>query len=209
MKLVIATRNKHKLKEIQAILSSSFVPTFPPSSKEVPLEIVSLAEYGDLPDIIEDQETFVGNAQKKALETAQMIDEIVIADDSGLSVDALGGEPGVRSARYAGANATYQDLCYKLLKNLENIPEENRTAHFTTVIAVAKPGRMLLTVEGRCDGLIIHELRGTNGFGYDPIFLYPPLKKTFAELSSPEKNKVSHRAHALQALKEKISEFIV
>jgi XTP/dITP diphosphohydrolase len=194
MKLVIATRNQHKLKEIKKILHNH-------------IDVVSLEQYGPLPDIDEDQDTFIGNASKKALETARQINATVIADDSGLCVDALNGDPGVRSARYAGPDATYQDLCHKLLDNLKNIPDEKRTAHFITVIAVATPEKILFTCEGKADGMIIRELRGNQGFGYDPVFYYPPLQKTFAELSENEKNAVSHRARALQVLKEKLSDF--
>lgn len=193
MKLVIATKNKHKLKEISAIL------------KDLPkYTLLSLNEYPGVPEVIEDQDTFIGNASKKALEIAKYTGELAMADDSGLEVDALNGEPGVYSARYAGEGASYQALCAKLLKNMQNIPKEKRTAKFKTIIAVATPEKILFTVEGYCNGKIINEMRGTNGFGYDPVFLYEPLHKTFAELSEEEKNKVSHRAQALIKFKEKI-----
>lgn len=189
MRLVIATKNKHKLQEIKAILGE--LPGY---------EIVSLENYPDVPEVVEDQETFVGNAHKKALETAAFLNEVVVADDSGLSVDALNGEPGVYSARYAGPGATYKELCQKLLTNLKNVGQ--RSAHFTTVIAVAKPNQILQTLEGICEGEIIQEMRGTNGFGYDPVFYYQPLNKTFAEMSEQEKNQISHRARALVKLKQ-------
>jgi len=116
----------------------------------------------------------------------------------GLSVDALNGEPGVHSARYAGSGATYQQLCEKLLHNLKDT--QNRTAQFTTVISGALPGKIIFDVTGICEGKIIEEMRGSHGFGYDPIFLYPELNKTFAELTTEEKNTLSHRARALQQL---------
>lgn len=188
-RLVVATRNKHKLEEIQAILKD--LPGF---------TLVSLNEYPAAPEVDEDQDTFVGNARKKALTIAKYTGEMTIADDSGLSVDALNGEPGVHSARYAGPKATYTDLCNKLLTNLKNIPDDKRTARFTTVISCATPEKIIFDVFGICEGKIIHEMRGKNGFGYDPVFLYPELNKTFAELTAEEKNTISHRARALQQL---------
>lgn len=188
-KLVVATRNKHKLLEIQAILQD--LPGF---------TLVSLNEYPHAPEVEEDQDSFLGNARKKALTIANYTGELTIADDSGLSVDALAGEPGVHSARYAGPKATYTDLCQKLLTNLKDIPDEQRTARFTTVISGALPNKLLFDVVGTCEGRIIREMRGEQGFGYDPVFLYPELNKTFAELTAEEKNTISHRARALQQL---------
>jgi XTP/dITP diphosphohydrolase len=188
MKLVIASRNQHKVAEIEAILG-----------KISGLEIVSLDGYA-VPEIIEDQETFQGNAAKKALETARQINEIVLADDSGLMVDALQGAPGVYSARYAGAGATSRQLCEKLLRELKNVPAARRTACFATALVVADPQKILYTAEGRCAGLITETMRGNNGFGYDPVFYFPPLKETFAELSPEEKNRHSHRRRALENL---------
>jgi len=194
MKLIIASRNAHKTTEIQAMLSS--VPD---------LEIASLADY-DVPEIIEDQDTFLGNATKKAIETACYIKEIVLADDSGLAVDALNGAPGVYSARYAGEGATSEQLCEKLLRELKDVPPEKRTARFTTVLVIAAPnGKILYTAAGVCEGLITENMRGVNGFGYDPVFYYPSLKKTFAELAPAEKNQHSHRYLALQDLLGKIN----
>ena len=193
MKLVIASRNPHKIKEIKAILGQIS-----------DLEIVSLDDYA-VPEIDEDQDTFLGNASKKALETAQYINETVLADDSGLMVDALGGAPGVYSARYAGVGATSRQLCEKLLRELKDIPAARRAARFTTVLVVAAPdGRVLYTAEGSVAGIIAEEMRGLNGFGYDPVFYYPPLGKTFAELTPAEKNQHSHRFRALQDLLEKM-----
>lgn len=193
MKLVVASRNAHKVQEIKAILSGA------PN-----LEIVALDGYS-VPEIVEDKDTFLGNAVKKAVETARYIQETVLADDSGLSVDALNGAPGVYSARYAGEGATSQQLCEKLLQELKDVPAAQRTARFSTVLAIANPqGKMLHTAEGLCAGLITEEMRGANGFGYDPVFFYPPLNKTFAELTPEEKNLHSHRNKALQNLLSQI-----
>jgi len=196
MKLVVASRNPHKIAEIRAILGAC------PG-----LEIISLGSYS-VPEIVEDQDTFLGNAAKKAVETARAIADkniAVLADDSGLSVDALGGAPGVYSARYAGEGANSRQLCEKLLGELKNVPPARRTARFSTVLVIAAPdGKILYTAEGICEGLIAGEMRGTNGFGYDPVFYYPPLNKTFAELTPEEKNQCSHRYLALQNLLNKM-----
>ncbi|GBR72244.1 deoxyribonucleotide triphosphate pyrophosphatase [Candidatus Termititenax spirochaetophilus] len=193
MKLVIASRNKHKVAEIQAILS-----------QVSDLEIASLDGY-DVPEIIEDRDTFLGNASKKALETAKYINAAVLADDSGLMVDALNGAPGVYSARYAGEGASSAQLCEKLLSELKNVPPEKRTAHFVTTLVIAAPdGKILHTAEGKVDGVITEAMHGANGFGYDPVFYCPPLNKTFAELEPAEKNQHSHRWLALQNLLVKL-----
>ncbi|MDR2431156.1 MAG: RdgB/HAM1 family non-canonical purine NTP pyrophosphatase [Candidatus Margulisbacteria bacterium] len=193
MKLVIASRNKHKVAEIQTLLAGA------PG-----LTVVSLDGYA-VPQIVEDRDAFLGNALKKAVETAGYIKETVLADDSGLSVDALNGAPGVYSARYAGDGASSARLCAKLLRELEGIPAARRTARFTAALAVAAPdGRVLHTAEGIVEGVIASEIRGVNGFGYDPVFYYPPLKKTFAEMSPAEKNLHSHRYRALRELLKKL-----
>jgi XTP/dITP diphosphohydrolase len=188
MKLVIASRNQHKIQEIKTILG-----------KISSLEIVALDGYS-VPEINEDQDTFLGNAAKKALETARYINETVLADDSGLAVDALGGAPGVYSARYAGAGASSEQLCEKLLGELRGIPAARRAACFVTALVMASPQKILYTAEGKCAGLIAEFPRGQNGFGYDPVFYFPPLGKTFAELSPEEKNAHSHRRRALENL---------
>jgi XTP/dITP diphosphohydrolase len=192
MKLVVATKNQHKIKEILHILGNDLKN----------IEIVSLNDYPDAPEVIEDGKTFEENASKKALEMAAFTGETVIADDSGLEVDALNGEPGVYSARYAGEGASYQQLCEKLLGNMKDIPQEKRSAKFTTVIAIAKPNELIGTVRGECKGFITDRITGNDGFGYDPVFYYPPLKKTFAELSPGEKNSISHRYRSLLKLKQ-------
>jgi len=189
--LVIATRNKNKLREFQEIL------------KDLNIEVRSLDDFGPTPEAIEDGETFDDNAYKKAIHTAKILGLPAIADDSGLVVDALNGEPGVYSARYAGENATDEENCQKLLTELKGV--ENRRAYFQCVLSIAVPSGPALTYEGKCDGVIIDNKRGDSGFGYDPIFYFEELGKTFAELSMEEKNKVSHRGKALADVKAEIS----
>ena len=189
--LVIATRNQNKLREFREVL------------KDLQIEVRSLNDFGPIPEAIEDGETFDENAYKKALHTAKILGLPAIADDSGLVVEALNGEPGVYSARYAGENATDAENCNKLLKSLQKI--ENRRAHFQCVLSIAVPSGPALTYEGRCDGVIIDDSRGNNGFGYDPIFYFEELGKTFAELSMEEKNRVSHRGKALAEVKSEIA----
>jgi XTP/dITP diphosphohydrolase len=188
--LVIATKNSNKLREFQDTL------------KDLDIEIVSLDQFGPIPPVIEDCETFEENAYKKALHTAKILGLPALADDSGLLVDALCGEPGVFSARYAGESATDEENCQKLLKNLINV--KDRRASFHCVLSLAVPSGPALTYVGSCDGTIIDERRGNNGFGYDPIFLFNGLNKTFAELSMEEKSRVSHRGKALAELKSEL-----
>jgi XTP/dITP diphosphohydrolase len=188
--LVIATRNQNKLREFREVL------------KDLQIEVRSLNDFGPIPEAIEDGETFDENAYKKALHTAKILGLPAIADDSGLVVEALNGEPGVYSARYAGENATDAENCNKLLKSLQKI--DNRRAHFQCVLSIAVPSGPALTYEGRSDGVIIDDSRGNNGFGYDPIFYFEELGKTFAELSMEEKNRVSHRGKALAEVKSEI-----
>ena len=185
--LVVATRNKNKLREFREML------------QDQEIEIRSLDDFGPTPEAIEDGDSFDENAYKKALHTAKILGLPAIADDSGLVVDALNGAPGVYSARYAGENATDDENCEKLLKALHGV--ENRRAHFQCVLSIAVPSGPALTYEGRCDGVIIDEKKGDNGFGYDPLFYFAELGKTFAELSLSEKNAVSHRGKALAEVK--------
>jgi XTP/dITP diphosphohydrolase len=184
MKLLVATRNRHKLEEIRAIFKLPF------------LELVSVDELPGSPDVIEDADTFDANARKKATELARWSGFWTLADDSGLEVEALGGEPGVYSARYAGEPVDYGANNRKLLKNLEN--KTNRNARFRCVIALSDPGGQCRTVEGFCPGRIGFEARGGHGFGYDPIFIPDGFEKTFAEIGSEEKNSISHRGKALE-----------
>lgn len=188
--LVIATTNQNKLKEFREIL------------KDLHIEILSLADFGPIPPVIEDGSTFEENAYKKALHTAKVLGLPAIADDSGLVVPALNGAPGVYSARYAGENASDEENCQKLLEELGE--KEDRHAYFQCVLSIAVPSGPALTYEGRCDGVILAEKRGFNGFGYDPLFFYEELGQTFAEMSMTDKNKVSHRGKALSSVKEEI-----
>lgn len=181
--LVIATRNRGKLNEISDLL------------KDYPVDIKSLADFGPIPEVKEDGDTFEENAYKKSSFTARVLGFPTLSDDSGLVVPALGGAPGVHSARWAGENATDKDKCQKLLRELNGVPD--RRASFECVISIAVPGGPALTYEGRCEGEIITAPRGENGFGYDPVFYYAPLKKTFAEIPRQQKSRVSHRGKAL------------
>ena len=190
MIIVLATRNQGKLKEFQEIL------------RDFPVEIKSLQDFGPIPEVVEDGLTFDENAYKKASFTAKVFGIPAIADDSGLVVEALGGAPGVYSARYAGENATDRDNVQKLLKELEG--KTNCRAAFECVISIAVPSGPALTYEGRCEGEILSEPRGESGFGYDPLFYFPGFGKTFAEAGMAEKNKVSHRG---KALAEFVAEF--
>lgn len=189
--LVIATRNKNKLREFKSIF------------KDLQIEIRSLDDFGPTPEAIEDGDTFDENAYKKAIHTAKILGLPAIADDSGLVVEALDGAPGVYSARYSGENATDEENLQKLLKELQGV--ENRKAYFQCVLSIAVPSGPALTYEGRCNGVIIDEKRGNNGFGYDPVFYFEEFGKTFAELSMEEKNQVSHRGKALTEVKTELS----
>lgn len=190
--LVIATTNQNKLKEFKEIL------------KDLDIEVRSLADFGPIPEIIEDGATFDDNAYKKAHQTARILGLPTIADDSGLVVDALDGAPGVYSARYSGEDATDEKNVDKLLSELKGV--ENRKAQFQCVLSIAVPSGPALTYEGSCEGTIIDERRGDNGFGYDPVFYFEEFDKTFAELSMEEKNKVSHRGKALAQVKAEVQQ---
>jgi XTP/dITP diphosphohydrolase len=181
--LVLATRNQGKVREFRNILA------------QADIELKSLDDFGPLPEPVEDGATFDDNAYKKALFTAKVLGLPAIADDSGLVVEALSGAPGVRSARYAGEKATDRDNIEKLLREMTGEP--NRKAAFVCVISIAVPGGPALTYEGRCEGELATEARGEQGFGYDPVFYYPPAGRTFAEMEPAAKNAVSHRGQAL------------
>jgi XTP/dITP diphosphohydrolase len=185
--LVLATRNAGKTKELRALL------------KDFPIEIRNLDDFGPIPEVVEDGLTFEANAYKKASFTARVLGFPALADDSGLVVPALDGAPGVHSARYAGAEASDADRCRKLLAALADV--DDRRAAFECVISIAVPGGPALTYEGRCEGEITRTPRGDNGFGYDPVFYFPPLGKTFAELSRDAKGEVSHRGRALKDIR--------
>lgn len=181
--IVLATNNKKKVEEFENIL------------KGYTIELKCVSDFGRLPEPVEDGDTFDENAYKKALHYAKVLGLPAIADDSGLVVEALNGEPGVFSARYAGEKATDEENCLKLLNKMEGIT--NRKAAFQCVLSIAVPSGPALTYEGSCQGLITETLQGSGGFGYDPLFFYPELGKTFAEMTAEEKNAISHRGKAL------------
>lgn len=192
-KLILSTGNKHKVEEIKDIL------------KSMPIQVVSKNEIGfEEFDVIEDGETLEDNAKKKAVELSKKVEGIVAADDTGLFVDALDGRPGVYSSRYAGEEATYEDNNVKLLSELKDVVDAERTARFRTVIALAKDGKVIKTLEGKCEGMIAHEKSGGAGFGYDPLFVVQGQGKTFAQLGESIKNEISHRANALKKLKQEL-----
>ena len=184
--VVLATTNQNKVKEFREFVSG------------FPVEVKSLADFGSLPEAVEDGITFDDNAYKKAHHYAKILGLPAIADDSGLVVEALSGAPGVHSARYAGTTATDQENCQKLLKEMQGV--ENRKASFVCVLSIAVPSGPALTYEATCDGTILTQPRGSSGFGYDPLFYYEPLKKTFAEIIMEEMNMVSLRGKVLAEL---------
>ena len=192
--LIIASRNKGKTAEIRELLSG------------FPITIKNLDDFGPIPEVEEDGQTFDENAYKKASFAARVLGHPALADDSGLVVEALGGAPGVLSARYAGPDATNEQRFRKLLREMEGI--RNRKAAFECVISLAVPTGPALTYEGRCEGLIAESPVGTNGFGYDPIFFYPPFKKTFAQLTREEKGRVSHRGKALEEFENEFDSIV-
>ncbi len=186
MDVVIATRNPNKLEEIRQILAGT------------KFNVIGIGEIPSMPEVEENGLTFEENARKKALTIAKFTGRLTLADDSGLVVDALNGRPGVLSARYAGPDATPAGNNRKLLEELRDVPMKKRTARFICVVAIARPSGKVLLAEGRCEGMITREIRGKEGFGYDPLFLIPDRQLTFAELGAEEKNKISHRAVALR-----------
>jgi XTP/dITP diphosphohydrolase len=216
--LVVATRNEKKLVEIRALLA------------DLNFNVMSIGDFACIPEVREDGNTFEENARKKAAQIAQIAKRLTLADDSGLEIDYLGGQPGVRSARFTGENATDEDRNRKVLHLLEGVPRSERKARFRCAIAIASPdagivnsqqstvdsqqsvvnrglvtrdyGLMTEVVTGTCEGEIAFESRGNEGFGYDPIFVVPAYGKTFAELGVEKKNQISHRAMALRRAKE-------
>ncbi|MEA4882512.1 MAG: XTP/dITP diphosphatase [Clostridia bacterium] len=186
-RLVIATRNRGKLREIAELLRSSGLD----------VSVCSLDEYPEAPEVEETGATFPENAAIKARSAAEHANELALADDSGLVVDALGGAPGVMSARYAGPGASDQTRYERLLREMEHVPDGLRTARFVCAVAVAVPHGRVAIVEGSVEGVIEREPRGEGGFGYDPVFFLPELGATFGELDSKAKNAISHRARAL------------
>ncbi len=192
--LVIATKNRGKSAEIKGVL------------KDFPVLLKDLNDFGPIPEPVEDGATFEENAYKKAGFTAKVLGLPALADDSGLEVQALAGAPGVHSARYAGPGSTDQENNAKLLKALSG--EANRKARFCCVLSLAVPSGAALTYEAFCEGVILDSPLGGNGFGYDPLFLYPPAGKTFAEMSIEEKLSVSHRGRALSELRSEFEKVL-
>ena len=189
MKILLASHNKNKIAELEALLQTVCADA----------EVVSLSDVGFTSEIVEDGATFEENALIKA-RTGARLGYITVADDSGLMVDALGGAPGVYSARYAGEDGNTEKNNAKLLAAMRNVPKEKRTAHFVSVVACVFPdGREDIVVRGECPGEILTSPRGSTGFGYDPLFWYAPFRKTYAEMSADEKNSISHRGVAMRA----------
>lgn len=193
--LVLATRNRGKIQEIGELL------------KEFPVHVLCLDDFGPTPVVEEDGVTFEENAYKKASFVSRILGLPALADDSGLVVDALDGAPGVFSARFGGERATDSERCKRLLSKMKG--EKNRSAAFECVLSLAVPTGQALTYEARCEGMIAEEPRGTGGFGYDPIFYYPPLQKTFAQITRDQKSRVSHRGKALLELKKEFDKVLV
>ena len=192
--LVLATRNRHKIEELVALLG------------DLGVTIHTLDEFPDAPDVVEDGDTCEANAIKKARAIAVFTGLPAVADDTGLEVDALGGRPGVYAARYAGEDATYEDNCRKLLRELMGVPREQRTARFLTVAAIALPSDEVRVAQGTLEGVIAEEASGTLGFGYDPVFQILELGKTLAQLPTDQKNAISHRAKAFIQAKDLLRE---
>ena len=186
--ILLATRNPDKVRELTALLG------------DLEICIRTLAEFPAAPDVEEDGTTCEANALKKAREMASATGIPSVADDTGLAVDALDGRPGVFAARYAGDGATYEDNCRKLLRELDGVPLERRTARFVTVAALALPGGHTQVATGTLVGVIAEECSGSQGFGYDPVFFVPELGRTLAELTAEEKNRISHRAKAFRSM---------
>lgn len=191
-KLIFATGNEKKMKEIRMILG------------DLDYEILSMKEAGITADIVEDGSTFEENAVIKATAISKLTNCLVLADDSGLEVDYMDKMPGIYSARWLGEDTSYTVKNRKIIENLEGVPDEKRTARFVCAIAAAFPDGRVLTKRGTIEGIIGYEERGSNGFGYDPIFFLPEYGKTTAELDPEEKNKVSHRGKALEMIKKEL-----
>ncbi|WP_131922959.1 XTP/dITP diphosphatase [Hazenella coriacea] len=189
--LIIATGNQNKLKQFADLFSQN-----------LGLEVKGLKDFSDLPEIVEDRDTFEGNACKKAEVISKALQAPVISDDSGLVVPALQGEPGVYSARYAGPHSTDEQNNIKLIENIRPLPEAQRDAYYVCVMALALPDEPTQWVRGECQGRIITEPQGTEGFGYDPIFYLPEQQKTMAQLPAAQKYQISHRAKATEKLME-------
>lgn len=197
--LLVATTNQGKLREIRELL------------KDFPLKITSLKDYPDLPDVVEDGKTFRANAVKKALTIGRQTGKLVMGEDSGLEVEALDNRPGIYSARFAGSkdkNAADKKNNAKLLRMLRDVPDAKRRARYRCLAALAEGEEVIGVAEGRCSGLIARREKGSNGFGYDPLFYLPRYRKTFGELDPDVKSRISHRARALAKIKDLLSRYL-
>ena len=194
-RIVFATGNAGKVKEIQMIMA------------DMGVEVVSMKEAGITIDIDEDGKTYEENAMIKARAVAAYTEDIVMADDSGLEIDYLNGEPGIYSARYLGEDTSYRVKNANLVKRLDGVPDEQRTARFVCAIAAVLPDGRELTTRATIEGRIDYEEKGSNGFGYDPIFYVPQFGKTTAELTEEQKNQVSHRGKALELMKKELKKY--
>ncbi len=195
-KLLLGTGNRKKLEELQNLL------------QDVPFKLVSMREFPPLSEVVEDGNTFEENAVKKAIGLARQSGLLTLAEDSGLVVDALEGAPGVYSARFAGPGKSDLQNCQKVLRLMEKLPDTCRGAAFKSAVAVASPERLIGVVEGEVRGAIAREMRGSGGFGYDPLFIYGPYGKTFGEVTSELKHRVSHRAEAVGKAKKILLEYV-
>jgi len=196
LELVVATKNKKKLGEIKDLL------------KGLKVKITSLADYPLAPRIIENGLTFQANARKKALTISRFTKKLTLGEDSGLEVDVLKGAPGVRSSRFSGKNKSDQQNNLKLMRLLEGVPAAKRTAHYRCAVALADSKGLVFETEGSCCGWIGFKQKGNAGFGYDPLFVIPKYKKTFAQLGERIKHKMSHRFRALRPLRRVISSYL-
>lgn len=202
-KIIVASTNPGKLVELKTMISSA----------DADVEWLGLNDFPNIPEITEDGETFAENARKKALGYAEATGQWTIADDSGLCIDALGGEPGVKSARFSGEKEKDRGLLdhknmVEVLRLLEGAPREKRTCRFVCNLCLASPQEILFETQGFLEGYITEEKMGENGFGYDPIFFVPKLNRTLAQLTSEEKNAISHRGNAIRKLKSKLIEML-
>ena len=196
MKIVFATKNEGKVREVIKMLNMDKI------------ELITMAQEGIDVDVVEDGTTFEENAMKKAVEIMKVSGMPAIADDSGLEIDYLDKQPGVHSARFLGHDTSYDIKNKKILEMLEGVPDEKRTARFVSAVCLALPDGRTITTRGTIEGAIGHEIKGTNGFGYDPIFFIPEINKYSAELTTDEKNAISHRGKAIAQMREKILEII-
>lgn len=196
MDIIFATKNENKMKEIRLIM------------RDTPFNPVSMKEAGIDIDVIEDGETFEANSIKKAEEISELTGKIVLADDSGLEIDFLNKAPGVHSSRFMGENTPYNIKNAEILERLKDVPFEKRTARFVSVISAAIPGRPVLTERAALEGYIAYEMKGSNGFGYDPVFFVPEYELNLAEMTMEQKNIISHRGKALKQMKAALTEFL-